>query len=207
MDFTDITVLAAYATLVIELTVFPIPSEASTLDLFRHDRQDEVERNALIQARNRSRASKLLRFLLPTSIGVGLFLMPLLAILWPQLRTSFFPIRLEEAANTGLALIIAGRLITFCSVLQLRSSKRRNRIPKGLFTFSRNPGLIGMFSFYIGLCLALGGPWLWLGLPLYFMNMHYRVCLEEAQLTAIHGDSWQTYQHRVARYLPIPGLK
>ena len=207
MSFTDITILLAYGTLVIELTVFPIPSEASTLNLLRHDHPENPSTDALSKARGRSRASKLLKFFLPTSIGVFLFALPLLATLWPQLRTAFFPIALDDATNLGLACIIAGRMLTFCSVLQLRSAKRRNCIPNGLFIYSRNPGLVGMFSFYIGLCLTLGGPWLWLGLPLYLMNMHHRVCLEEAQLTATHGDRWRNYQQRVARYFPIPGLK
>ncbi len=207
MNFTDITILLAYGTLVIELTVFPIPSEASTLNLLRHDHREKPSTDALSRARDRSRVSKLLRFFLPTSVGVCLFALPLLATLWPQLRTAFFPIGFNEVTNLGLAFIIAGRLLTFSSVLQLRSAKRRKRIPNGLFIYSRNPGLVGMFSFYIGLCLTLGGPWLWLGLPLYLMNMHHRVCLEEAQLTATHGGSWRNYQQRVARYLPIPGLK
>jgi protein-S-isoprenylcysteine O-methyltransferase Ste14 len=207
MNFTDITILLAYGTLVIELTVFPIPSEASTLSLLRHDHQEKPLTDALSKARERSRSSKLLRFFLPTTIGICLFAMPLLATLWPQLRAAFFPIGLEEVTTLGLAFIIAGRLLTFSSVLQLRSAKRRKCIPNGLFIYSRNPGLVGMFIFYIGLCLTLGGPWLWLGLPLYFTNMHHRVLLEEAQLTATHGDSWREYLQRAARYLPIPGLK
>lgn len=207
MDLTDVVALVAYGSLILELTVFPIPSEASTLDLLTHCREDPATSGALAQARNRSLANKVLLFLLPTAIGVVLFLLPLLAVLWPPLRQVFFPMTLDALGNAGLVLIVAGRLLTFSSVLQLRSAKRRASIPAGLFACSRNPGLVGMFVFYLGLCLAFGGPWLWLGIPLYFGNMHHRVRLEEAQLTATHGDRWRHYQQRVARYLPLPGLR
>ncbi|MFT7534846.1 MAG: protein-S-isoprenylcysteine O-methyltransferase Ste14 [Hyphomicrobiaceae bacterium] len=207
MDLTDVVVLVAYGSLILELTVFPIPSEASTLDLLTHGSKDTATSGALSQARNRSLANKVLRFLLPTAIGVVLFLLPLLAVLWPPLRQVFFPITLDALGTAGLVIIITGRLLTFWSVLQLRSAKRRASIPAGLFACSRNPGLVGMFVFYLGLCLAFGGPWLWLGIPLYFGNMHHRVRLEEAQLTATHGDRWRHYQQRVARYLPLPGLR
>ena len=79
MDHAEIVVLLAYGSLGVELTLFPIPSEASTLDLLTHG-GDGTASGALSQARDRSIAAKLLLFLLPTAIGVVLFLMPL--VLW-----------------------------------------------------------------------------------------------------------------------------
>lgn len=207
MEFADVIVMSAYGTLVIELTAFPIASEASTLDLLTRNRDDAESSNGLSSARNRTLVDKTFRFLLPTTIGVALFLLPLLATWWPQLRPVFFPVTLDEFINVGLAIIVAGRLLTFCSVLQLRAAKRQATLPRGLFTYSRNPGLVGMFTFYLGLCLTFGGPWLWLGIPIYFFNMHHRVRLEEVQLTATHGNRWLDYQKDVARYLPLPGLR
>lgn len=206
MDHRDVILLIAYGSLVVELTAFPIPSEASTLSLLTSDRKDTGE-NVLGDARTRSFAGKLFRYLLPTATGVGLFLMPLLAVFWPALRAALFPLALPMLVGAGLALIVCGRLLTFWSVLQLRGAKRRASIPAGLFGYSRNPGLVGMFLFYLGLCLACGGPWLWLGVPLYFGNMHHRVRLEEAQLQNVHGQRWLDYQQRVARYLPVRGLR
>jgi protein-S-isoprenylcysteine O-methyltransferase Ste14 len=207
MELANVIVLSAYGSLVLELTVFPIPSEASTLGLLTRGREDTATSDALSQARNRSLGEKVWRFLLPTTIGVALFLLPLLAIWWPQHRQVFFPMTLDAFVNVGLVIIVAGRLLTAWSVLQLRSAKRHASIPAGLFTYSRNPGLVGMFAFYLGLCLAFGGPWLWLGIPIYFCNMHHRVRLEEVQLTATHGNRWLHYQQHVARYLPLPGLR
>ena len=53
MDPRDVILLAAYGSLVIELTVFPIPSEASTLSLLTQGQQKEGG-NVLVDARARS---------------------------------------------------------------------------------------------------------------------------------------------------------
>ena len=79
MEFADVIVMSAYGTLVIELTAFPIPSEASTLDLLTRNRDDVESSDSLSLARNRTLVDKTFRFLLPTTIGVALFLLPLLA--------------------------------------------------------------------------------------------------------------------------------
>lgn len=206
MDPRDVILLAAYGSLVIELTVFPIPSEASTLSLLTQSQQQEGD-NVLVDARARSLVNRLVRYFLPTATGVVLFAMPLLAVLWPPLRSAFFPLTLPAFAAVGMALVIGGRLLTFWSVLQLRRAKRRASIPKGFFAYSRNPGLVGMYLFYFGLCLMCGGPWLWLGIPLYLANMHHRVRLEESQLETAHGQVWLDYRQRVPRYLPLRGFR
>lgn len=207
MGPADVIVLVAYASLIVELTVFPIPSEASTLDLLTKAPGEQADTDALSVARSRSTANKLFVFLLPTGTGVLLFLMPLAAIAWPPLAAYLFPMPIPSMLLAGLVVVVLGRVLTFSSVLQLRAAKRRKAIPAGWFRHSRNPGLVGMFAFYLGLCLAFGGPWLWLGVPIYFANMHHRVRLEEANLEAAHGASWCSYADRVARYLPLPGLR
>jgi protein-S-isoprenylcysteine O-methyltransferase Ste14 len=93
-------------------------------------------------------------------------------------------------------------------VLQLRRRRRRGGdFAMGWFRWSRNPGLCGMFVFYLGLAAAFGAPVLWIGGPVYFANMHRRVRLEEAHLAAGDGSAWRDYAARVSRYLPLPGLR
>lgn len=206
MNAVDAVVLAAYATLVIEMTCFPIPSEASTWQLLVRrpgDGDDELAR-----ARRRPPAHKVLLYLLPTALGIGFFLVPLACVVFADLRRYGEARRAVALTVAGLALIVLGRLVTFTSVLQLRASRRAgDRPPRGLFGRSRNPGLVGMFTLYAGLCLVCAIPWLWLGLPLYVANMHRRVRLEEAHLSAQLGAAWAEYAARVPRYLPLPGLR
>ncbi len=200
--------LAAYATLVIELTVFPIPSEASTLQLLSPREPDRTRDDEVAHASERSVPHKLLRFALPTAIGVVAFLIPLAWIFWPP-TPSFVgripALQREGFALAAMALIVLGRALTFSSVLQLRAQRRAASVQaSGLFTWSRNPGLVGMGVFYAGLCL--GFPcWAMLGaLPVYALNMHSRVLLEESRLSALSGDAYRDYLSRVPRYLGLP---
>ena len=206
MNAADVVVLVAYATLVLELVVFPIPSEASVWQLVAS--ADAPGAGELARARRRSFLAKLGLYVLPTAIGVGFFLIPLAVVLFEDMRAASQALRMAPLVWLGLGFVVAGRAATFTSVLQLRAARAAGRCtPIGLFLWSRNPGLCGMFAFYIGLCLVCALPWMWLGLPLYFLNMHGRVRMEEAHLRDRHGDSWRAYAARVPRYLPLPGLR
>jgi protein-S-isoprenylcysteine O-methyltransferase Ste14 len=210
----DAVVVAAYVSLLVEITVFAIPSEASCWQLLAATPGDPVaeaapDHSALRRAQGRSFAAKLARYLLPTALGVALFAIPLLVIAWPPLLDRLLPLawlQRAEVAAAGLVLVVAGRAVTFASVLQLRRCRAQGQLrAAGLFAFSRNPGLVGMFAFYLGLCCLCPSAWLWLGVPLYFGNMHRRVLMEEADLLRKHGASWLQYSAQVHRYLGRAG--
>ncbi len=203
MSVDELVVLLAYASLVVELTVFPIPSEASTWQLLATAAPADgtAAADALQAARARPAAQKLLRFLLPTALGVALWLLPLACILVPGVAGVVGATPIAALRWPGMALVGLGRALTFTSVLQLRAQRRRGGGPGWLFRRSRNPGLLGMFACYLGLCCLCPTPLLWLGLPLYLGNMHARVRIEEAHLLARHGAAWRAYAARVPRYL------
>ena len=201
----DAVAIAAYATLLLELTMFPIPSEASTWQLLAG--RDGPSAVALQRVHATARSRRLLVLLLPTAIGVLAWLLPLLLIVVPGCRAALSVVLPDAVIIVGIAAIVLGRTITFGSVLQLRAAKRNERLPGGLFLRSRNPGLVGMYVCYLGLMLGYGLPLLAVVLPLYVGNMHRRVRLEEAQLDFEHGASWRDYAARVPRYLPFPGLR
>lgn len=203
MNLVDAVVLAAYASLVVELTVFPIPSEASTWQLLAHGGPvaNAAPMDALQAARARSWPRKLLTLFLPTAVGVALWLLPLACMLLPDVAAFVRCVSVPWLLAPGLALVVLGRALTFASVLQLRAQRRRGTAPGWLFCRSRNPGLVGMFACYLGLCCLFGSPLLWLGLPLYVGNMHGRVRMEEAHLAARLGAAWTDYAARVPRYL------
>ncbi|HEU4419670.1 MAG TPA: methyltransferase domain-containing protein [Planctomycetota bacterium] len=200
MNVADAIVLLAYASLLVEMTVFPVPSEASTWQLLAC--RTGAGEGALARATRAPLWRKVLCFFVPTAIGVVLFLVPLCCILWPAARAAWVTLDSPALVGLGLLLVVAGRVTTFVATLQLRAQRRAGGgPPQGLFRWSRNPGLCGMFVLYIGLCLASGVPWLWLGLPLYVGNMHQRVLIEESNLLALHGAEWRDYSSRVPRYV------
>jgi protein-S-isoprenylcysteine O-methyltransferase Ste14 len=201
----DGVAIAAYATLLVELTMFPIPSEASTWQLLAGRAGPSAP--VLQQVHATARSRRVLVLLLPTAIGVLAWLLPLLLIVLPAPRAALSVALPDAVTAVGIAAIVLGRTLTFVSVLQLRAAKRTGRLPGGAFLRSRNPGLVGMYVCYLGLMLGYGLPLLAVVLPLYLGNMHRRVRLEEAQLDLEHGASWRYYAARVPRYLPFPGLR
>ncbi|MBL8751009.1 MAG: methyltransferase domain-containing protein [Planctomycetes bacterium] len=201
MNGVDVVVLCAYASLIVELVVFPIPSEASTWQLFTPGDARAAPADRLQAARERSLPQKVLRYFLPTAICVLLWLLPLAAIASPSVGAALWCNRVPALVGPGVALVVIGRAITFVSVLQLRARRRLGGEPRWLFRRSRNPGLVGMFVCYTGLCCLFGSPLSWLGLPFYVANMHVRVRMEEAHLAAQFGDAWRSYVAAVPRYV------
>jgi protein-S-isoprenylcysteine O-methyltransferase Ste14 len=203
-----VVVLAAYASLVLELVVFPIPSEASTYQLFFTEAEGAGA--AVARARRRPWGVKLFRYLLPTALGVALFLVPPVAVFVPALVEHLWPLpalRTPLFAAAGVALLVAGRALTLASVLQLRRRHGHDVVfaAVGLFRWSRNPGLVGMYAFYLGNCLLFPCVVLFAGFVPYVLNMHQRVRMEESQLVGRLGAEYEAYLARVPRYLP-PGV-
>ena len=205
MSAPELVLLAAYASLVVELVCFPIPSEASVMHLLGC--AGSATSPALLAARRAALSARIVRYLVPTAICVTLFLLPLVVSLAPWTQGYIAPWSAPGLVWPGLSLVLAGRALTFGSVLQLRRARRARELPDGLFRWSRNPGLVGMFVMYAGLCVSIGGPWLWLGAPLYVANMHARVRLEESDLDARFGLTWRDYAFTAPRYLPVRGMR
>jgi len=202
MSWIDWLVVFAYASYVAEITLFPVPSEASTWQLFAPSEaaQHGGADNRIAAAQKRSFVYKLFCFLLPTVACVAIFLVPLACMFVPGVAEALSCSRNATLAIVGVGLILVGRVVTFGSMLQLRRSRGRIFEPRGWFSHSRNPGLVGMYVFFIGLCMVFGCWLLWLGLPVYVLNMHFRVRLEEAHLLARHGRVFADYMTEVPRY-------
>ncbi|MFO1076362.1 MAG: methyltransferase domain-containing protein [Planctomycetota bacterium] len=206
MTWVDWLVLAAYASLVVELTVFPVPSEASTLQLLTaRDRGEVSAGDALGLAQARPAWQKLVLYLVPTAACVALFLVPPASVLLPGVGRALGVGVLPAITWPGVVLVVAGRVLTFTSMLQLHRRRGGAAAPRGPFAWSRNPGIVGMVVFYVGLCCLFGAWLLWFGLLLYVANMHHRVRMEEAHLAAADGRAWAEYAARVPRYFGRTG--
>ena len=69
--------------------------------------------------------------------------------------------------------MLGGRAVTFASMLQLRQLRNQAAVQySGFFRWSRNPGLVGMYAFYLGLCFLFPCVVLFAGLIPYVWNMH-----------------------------------
>lgn len=211
MNLPALWLWAGYASLAFELLLLAVPSEASTFQLLR--RTDGVTSPALLAVRARPKWYRLLAWAAPTVLGVALFCVPLVATIVPELLRplgALPALQVPWVTVLGLALLTAGRALALWAVLVLRPARGTGlavvRIaPHGPFAFSRNPGLVGMFAFYVGASLVTPCVALAVGFALYGWNMHRRVLLEEDALLHRLGPAYASYLRRVPRYLGFVG--
>jgi protein-S-isoprenylcysteine O-methyltransferase Ste14 len=189
----ELVCLLGYASLVVELLVLAVPSVAATSRLWA--------------TTEGSVAARSLRLGLPVAICIAAFAVPPLAIVWPALATLLFTLegpQASQAAWCGAVLVVAGRGLTLAATAELRRSARQARLAtRGVFAWSRHPGLVGMFVFYLGCGLIVPSPLVLAGLLFYAAHMHGKVLLEEAHLEREWGGSYRDYAARVARYLTV----
>ena len=123
MDAKAVLILIGFGSLLVELLRFPVPSEASVYQLMLETDDDIDGGTRVAQARERSPVRKLVAYLLPTAIGVGLFLIPIVAAFWRPVIDYLVPLHGLDTIWSlwlGAGLVLTGRALTFASTLQLR---------------------------------------------------------------------------------------
>lgn len=200
-------VFVAYASLLWELTALHVPSAASTLSIWRGPASLQAayspSRRHVFEL---SWARKLALFVLPVLAVWAVYLYPPIALIAQDpLRDQLYSP--TSATNMAAAvLIVAGRAITLISVLTLRGAgpraAGRGLASQGLFAYSRNPGLVGMYVFASGLWLSTPSLAMLAGLLVYVVYMDFKVRMEEDYLENTFGDEYRAYVRRTRRYLP-----
>ena len=202
------TIVVAYASLAFELTVLHVPSAASSLNIWLSPSSVQAAYSpAWRSVFGLPRSKKLTLFILPVLVVWGVHLYPSIALLSagdPLGDQLFSP---TSATNIAAAvLIVLGRAITLASVLTLRGALRRagggGLAMDGLFRYSRNPGLVGMYTFVSGLWLTAPSLAMLCGVLVYVVYMDFKVRMEEDYLRNTLGEAYHAYQRRTRRYLP-----
>lgn len=193
---------AAYALLLAELLLLPVPSEASSLQ----------------QSRAHAARGSMRRVLpfLPAATVVVLYLLPLLWAAWPAAGQLLLPIPLPPAAfrtAAGVVLIAGGFAITLWSTLLLRGAAERGRLrpplrplTTGPFRFARHPGVSGLATLYLGATFLFPAWLLLIGLAVYVGHMISRTAVEEQSLVACFGPRYHSYRRHVGRLAPLPAV-
>lgn len=201
------SILAGYVTLLLELTLLHVPSVASNRAIWKAEKQVtdyySVRYQWIFQL---SKLQKLVFFNLPL-IGVYItFFLPLLILLNENtLSPTLFSVNVM-AQILGITMIFSGRFITLYSVVSIRkeNSQKQNCFKlhtRQLFSKSRNPGLLGMYIFMLGIWLCLPSI-LFLGALFYYIfYMHIKVKMEEDFLLNKFGIDYQNYLQSTGRYL------
>lgn len=197
-----------YLTLLIELVFFHVPSVANTQNFFQKNNNYVVHGSTYIsKIYGWAMWKKVLVLAVPFFFINIYFLLPFLYFFpdvpgskWLVFKTN------DWLVVSGVLFVVAGRIVTFGSMLFMRRKNKQTENSfklhtNGIFRFSRNPGLDGMFLFFIGFGILFPSFLIWIGLLLYFYYMRFRVKIEEEFLKQLFGDVYLNYSTNTKRFL------
>ena len=200
--------IAVYLSLAYEIWGIPVPSIASTVQLFSTEDAYDVAGTWLLRVRQWSVPTKTVALLLPTGLSVIVYLLPLIQALQPNATDWLHPVWASTPFTIALGVIlaIAGRAISLYSAWRIRQNNRQTGDSfelktRGLFDRSRNPLQVGMYICFAGLWLLYPTWEMAVGFLLYVANMHFRILLEEDFLAWKFGDSYLKYKATHRRYV------
>jgi len=110
----------------------------------------------------------------------------------------------------GIALALAGALLTFVAQLELGDSwrigieegARPGLVERGMYRWSRNPIFLWMLVSWIGLALLVFDVLLGLLVVSMILGVNAQVRTEERWLLETYGEAYRAYAARVGRFLP-----
>lgn len=197
-----------YLTLLIELTFFHVPSVANTQNFFKKNQNYDVAQSTFItKIYSWSKPKKIVVLAFPFVLINLYFLFPFFYFLPNFYAKMGLLFQSNEWTNSiGIVSILIGRLLTFGSMLYIkRENKQMQNSFKlhtsGIFNYSRNPGLDGMFLFFFGFSMIFPSIYMFLGLLLYFFYMQFRVKIEEEFLKQLFKNDYHQYMKRTKRFL------
>ncbi len=206
----SIGVLLVYLILLFEITVWHVPSVASTYQLF-FPNEDTIptKEGLLTKVQGFSIVKKTLLLFVPSFIGLMIYLLPLILVLFPSWRYCFGQINSLESwwiKYIGLSIALIGRAMALIAVAEMRQENRQQANSfslktKGVFKQTRNPINLSMYLTLIGLFLIFPTIGLLLGIFFYISNMHFRLLLEEDFLKDKFGEDYLNYFLHTKRYL------
>lgn len=116
-------------------------------------------------------------------------------------RCAFF---WSGAALTGIGVLLFALAVTKLGTFSLRvglANAATDLRTTGIYRFSRNPMLLGLYLMALGSAVYVQHPVNWL-LVAIALAVHHRIILaEETFLQARFGDRWSEYRRRVRRYV------
>ncbi len=209
MMYIALFTIFIYLTILYELVVIPVPSIASTYQLFSTEDDFALPNALLSKVRGWSSIKKMLLLLLPTAIGVAVYMLPLAQALLPAISDVLHPMWRTSSTLIvllGVLLALVGRAVALYSMWRIRQNNRQQEDSfelktAGTFAFSRNPGLVGMYICFAGLWLLYPTWEMGIGFLFYAGNMHFRILLEEEYLAWKFGDPYLAYKSQLRRYV------
>jgi len=206
MNVENILIIVVYLSILVELTILHVPSVASTLQLFYYS-DTTLDGPLMTRVKSWSVWLKSFALFVPTVISIGLYLLPLLFVFYPESKKWLHVSSMGSTYQVvGWMVVFLGRFLALFSVIQIRkaNSQTNNEFSlktSGWFGFSRNPILIGMYVTYLGWLILFPNVTMVVGFIIYFANMHFRIVLEEDFLRQKFGKQFEDYLRQTRRYI------
>nr|WP_321236192.1 methyltransferase [uncultured Psychroserpens sp.] len=199
-----IGIVIFYMSLFVELYVYSIPSVVSTKKILNPS-ISHLEQFS-------ERIKKRLNWPLP--IKIILFVVPMIFIYMLHLLPAYLLYDLTFNAGDlqciyylcfiGIGLVLFGRIISHLYLLSIKKIKAKSYegfVTNGLFKYSRNPGLLGLYISFLGFYLIQPSILFLICYSIYIVHMHFKIIMEEDYLTNIHGEDYKLYLQKTRRYL------
>ncbi|WP_461587959.1 methyltransferase family protein [Winogradskyella sp.] len=197
------TIIAFYVSLILELFYYSVPSIVVTKRILRPNAED-VSGFSQHKARifRWSFVTKLVVFVIPLVFIYLLHLLP--AFLLYELSFNKVSITSNLMVIAGLFLVIFGRIFSHIYLSKINAIKANmltDFISTGIFKYSRNPGLIGLYISFLGFFMIKPSILYSICFVIYIIHMHFKILLEEDYLMNLHGDKYLSYKKKIRRYL------
>ena len=149
-------------------------------------------------------------------LGFLVFIAGIPAIMWWVSGRPFpwAPVWLK--AVPALILMVIGLALSIWAIVHMRkvgegnpfdaynhevAPRTKHLMTDGPYRFSRNPMLVGVYIYDLGLLLWLQNHWSLLVFAVEILFLTLQVRSEEKRLEADFGDEYRAYKQRVPRYL------
>lgn len=198
------SIILFYISLCIELFIYSIPSVVSTKRILFSNPSNTEQFSEDIKK----------RFHWPLSLKLVVYVVPMLFIyilhLLPAYLLYDLMVNTSELSCTyylcviGIGLVLFGRIISHMYLLSIKKIKAKSYegfVTHGLFKYSRNPGLLGLYISFMGFFLIQPSILFLLCYVIYIIHMHFKIRMEEDYLTNKYHEDYNRYLQKTKRYL------
>ena len=103
----------------------------------------------------------------------------------------------------GTILYLAGLSLLVVGIIHYRNAPLDEPITTGVYRYSRNPQMLGLYILFMGMILVIGS---WINLIFLVISAicaHFSVLGEEKSLEQQYGDSYLEFKRKIPRYFLI----
>lgn len=212
MDRLKFIILATYASQIILICFFHVPSAGSTVEMLFKVRNDPGRANRHPAAAATRSLLKMIMLIIATLAVAITSLIPLISIIYApiiKLLVPFMAKPSEFMKAVCIVFLVSGNVVSCIGVATLRSHVSFTEFGEttrlhavGIYGFSRNPITVGLALIYAGFFLALPSAGMLIGFIIFLLNSAYRIKMEETYLQRAFDEDYAQYKRQVGKYFP-----